>query len=51
MGPSYELGNQYLVGKNTFADFYGGATQYAPMRPNGVKIKIYILDNLQHITL
>jgi hypothetical protein len=43
MGPSYEKGNQYLVGKNTFANLYGGATQFAPQRPNKVMNKnLYI---------
>jgi len=43
MGPSYELGNQYLVKKNTFSDIYGGATQFEKARPNGVQNKnLYI---------
>jgi hypothetical protein len=43
MGPSYEKGNQYLVNKNTFSDFYGGATQFEKTRPNKVENKnLYI---------
>jgi hypothetical protein len=39
MGPSYELGNQFVVKKDTIAKLHGGATQYEKSRPYKVENK------------
>jgi hypothetical protein len=42
MGPAYEIGNQYLINKNTGEQLYSGARQNEPARPYSVKSNTYI---------
>jgi hypothetical protein len=37
MGPASEIGNQFLLGKNTVQGLYGGATQFEGPRPQGIQ--------------
>ncbi len=42
MGPASEIGNQYLLGKDTVKGLYGGATQFEGPRPMGVESNTFL---------
>jgi hypothetical protein len=42
MGPAFEIGNQYLINKNTGNQLYSGARQYETPRPNKVSGDTFI---------
>jgi hypothetical protein len=42
MGPASEIGNQYLMGKNTVQGLYGGATQFEGPRPHGIQSNTFL---------
>jgi len=42
MGPAYEIGNQYLISKDTGNELYSGARQYENPRPNKINSSTYI---------
>jgi len=42
MGPAYEIGNQYLINKNTGNELYSGARQFESPRPDGTGGDLFI---------
>jgi len=42
MGPAFEIGNQYLINKNTGNELYSGARQFESPRPDGTGGDLFI---------
>jgi hypothetical protein len=42
MGPASEIGNQYLINKNTGNELYSGARQFESPRPDGTGGDLFI---------
>jgi hypothetical protein len=50
MGPAFERGNQYLIGKDTVMNLYGGATQNEPPRPGKVNNNLSYIGKAKEYT-